>query len=296
MSNFLTGDELESKLTDIIWNAKKHIVLVSPFIKLDAHMKAVLQKINSTHEISVFVVFGKNEEYKYKSFNEEDFNFFKDFKNIAILYNKNLHAKHYCNESEGLITSLNLYGYSMINNIEYGVHFSKNLLNPLDKVFEETEDFTYDLVYNQSEVVFLKKPQFKSKLMGLKKVYQQSAVLFDESENIFNGYDYESKKLKEFDLEVETAIEKKYSTKPERERVRKEANVHKEQTNTYNVKEKGYCIRTGVEIDYNPARPFCYNAYKSWVQFENYDYPENYCHKTGQPSNGRTSMANPVLE
>ena len=118
MSNFLTGDELERKLTDIIWNAKKHIVLVSPFIKLDEHMKAVLQKIKSTHEISVFVVFGKNEEYKHKSFNEEDFNFFKDFKNITILYNKNLHAKHYCNESEGLITSLNLYGYSMVNNVE----------------------------------------------------------------------------------------------------------------------------------------------------------------------------------
>lgn len=296
MSNFLTGDELENKLTDIIWNAKKHIVLVSPFIKLDDHMKAVLQKIKSTHEISVFVVFGKNEEYKHKSFNEEDFNFFKDFKNITILYNKNLHAKHYCNENEGLITSLNLYGYSMVNNVEYGVHFSKNLLNPLDKVFEETEAFTYKLVYEQSEVVFLKKPQFKSKLMGLKKVYQQSAVLFDESENIFNGYDYESKKLEEFDLEVETAIEKKYSTKPEREKVKKEAKVNKEQTITYKVKEKGYCIRTGVEIDFNPARPFCYNAYKSWVQFENYDYPENYCHKTGQPSNGRTSMANPVLE
>mgnify|MGYP003634914665 CR=1 FL=1 len=296
MSNFLTGDELERKLTDIIWNAKKHIVLVSPFIKLDEHMKAVLQKIKSTHEISVFVVFGKNEEYKHKSFNEEDFNFFKDFKNITILYNKNLHAKHYCNESEGLITSLNLYGYSMVNNVEYGVYFSKNLLNPLDKLFEETDAFTYKLVHEQSEVVFLKKPQFKSKLMGLKKVYQQSAVLFDESEKIFNGYDYESKKLVEFDLEVETVIEKKYSTKPERERIKKEAKVNKEQTNSYKAKEKGFCIRTSAEIDFNPARPFCYNAYRSWAQFENYNYPENYCHKTGKPSNGRTSMANPVLE
>ncbi|MEP2059802.1 MAG: phospholipase D family protein [Maribacter litoralis] len=296
MSNFLTGDELENKLTDIIWNAKKHIVIISPFIKLDKHMKDVLDKIKSTHEISVFIVFGKNEEYKYKSFNEEDFQFFKEFKNITILYNKNLHAKHYCNENEGLITSLNLYGYSMVNNVEYGVHFSKNLLNPLDKLFEETEAFTYDLVYKQSEVVFLKKPQFKSKLMGLQKVYQQSAILFDESDNLFNGYNYESKKLSEFDLEVETVIEKKYSTKPEREKnVIQEYNKKKESYDS-TIRQTGYCIRTGVEIDFNPARPFCYNAYKSWVQFENYDYPENYCHKTGQPSNGRTSMANPVLD
>ena len=115
-------------------------------------------------------------------------------------------------------------------------------------------------------------------------------------QKIFNGYDYESKKLVEFDLEVETVIEKKYSTKPERERIKKEAKVNKEQTNSYKAKEKGFCIRTSAEIDFNPARPFCYNAYRSWAQFENYNYPENYCHKTGKPSNGRTSMANPVLE
>ncbi|WP_437368349.1 phospholipase D family protein [Maribacter litoralis] len=296
MSNFLTGDELENKLTDIIWNAKKHIVIISPFIKLDKHMKDVLDKIKSTHEISVFIVFGKNEEYKYKSFNEEDFQFFKEFKNITILYNKNLHAKHYCNENEGLITSLNLYGYSMVNNVEYGVHFSKNLLNPLDKLFEETEAFTYDLVYKQSEVVFLKKPQFKSKLMGLQKVYQQSAILFDESDNLFNGYNYESKKLSEFDLEVETVIEKKYSTKPEREKNVIQVYNKKKESYDSTIRQTGYCIRTGVEIDFNPARPFCYNAYRSWVQFENYDYPENYCHKTGQPSNGKTSMANPILD
>ncbi len=60
--------------------------------------------------------------------------------------------------------------------------------------------------------------------------------------------------------------------------------------------EIGYCIRTGEEIAFNPQRPFCYKAYKSWAKFENYDFPEKYCHKTGKPSNGETSMANPELK
>jgi len=30
MSTFLTGKALESKLTDIIWNAKKYILIISP--------------------------------------------------------------------------------------------------------------------------------------------------------------------------------------------------------------------------------------------------------------------------
>lgn len=33
MSKFLTGKELSEKLTDIIWDAKKYVVIVSPFIK-----------------------------------------------------------------------------------------------------------------------------------------------------------------------------------------------------------------------------------------------------------------------
>lgn len=38
-----------------------------------------------------------------------------------------------------------------------------------------------------------------------------------------------------------------------------------------------------------------YNAYLTWAAFENYDYKENYCHKTGEESHGRTSMRNPIL-
>jgi hypothetical protein len=295
MSKFLTGDALESKLTDIIWNAKKYIVIISPFIKLDNHIKNVLEKVKSTHEVSVYIVFGKNEEYKYKSFNEDDFMFFKEFKNITILYNKDLHAKHYCNKDEGLITSLNLYGYSMVNNIEYGVYFSKSLLNPIDKMFEETERFTDELMFNKSDVVYLKKPQYSTKLLGLKKVYQQSKVLFDVSEEVFGGKRYESKRLEEFNLDVETSIEKKFAEKPERKIDANDTNSNK--TNSNNRKRTtGYCIRTGEEIPFNPERPLSYNAYKSWVQFENYDYPETYCHKTGKRSNGKTSMANPILE
>ena len=57
----------------------------------------------------------------------------------------------------------------------------------------------------------------------------------------------------------------------------------------------GYCIRTGNRIPFDPSRPFSYEAYQSWVIFENWDYPEKYCHKTGKFSNGKTSMANPIL-
>lgn len=284
MSKFLTGKPLEEKLTDIIWNAKRYVVIVSPFIKLDNHVRSIFDKIKATHEIHLILVFGKNEGYKQKSLREEDFEYFKSFKNISILYNKDLHAKHYCNEKEGLITSLNLYDYSMINNIEYGVHFSKNILNPTEKLFEETEMFTDELIFEKSHVVFLKKPQYKKKMFGLTKAFQNSTILFDISNDFFNDYEYEVKSLSEFDYENLSDVDKVYDKKPQRKK-----KIEQEP-------ESGFCIRTGEQIPYNPDRPFSYYAFKTWQQFENYDYEENYCHRTGKESHGKTSMNNPILK
>lgn len=59
--------------------------------------------------------------------------------------------------------------------------------------------------------------------------------------------------------------------------------------------KKGYCIRTGVEIKFNPEKPFCYEAWLEWNKYKNPFYPENYCHKTGKKSKGKTSFANPTL-
>ena len=297
MSSFLTGRELENKLTDIIWNAKKYIIIISPFIKLDEHIREVLEKVKSAHEINLYVLFGKNEEYKYKSFNEEDFKFISDFKNVTILYNKNLHAKHYCNENEGLITSLNLYGYSLVNNVEYGVYFTKSL-NPMDKLFEETAIFTDELIFEKSEVVFLKKPQYKKKMFGLHKEYQQSQIIFDVSDEFFNGRKYDNKTLGDFDLDIESSVEKKYSEKPQRAEVEPiiVENPRPINNSTFsNNVPQGFCIRTGEEIRFNPERPFSYNAFLSWNKFGDENYQEKYCHYSGEPSNGQTSYAKPIL-
>lgn len=304
MSKFLTGKELEEKLTDIIWDAKKYVVIISPFIKLDNHVKSIFDKIKATHEIHIILIFGKNEGYKHRSFSDDDYNYFKEFKNISILYNKDLHAKHYCNEKEGLITSLNLYDYSMINNIEYGVHFTKNIVNVGDKLFEETEQFTDELIFKKSEAVFVRKPQYKKKMFGFSKSYQNSTILYDVSDAFFNGSSYEVKYLQEFDYEKFNDVDKLYDKKPQRQEEVAEKEIEyrepKKKHKPLENKKKnnpsiGYCIRTGEEIPFNPERPMCYSAWKIWSIYEDYDYPENYCHKTGKKSNGETSMGKPIL-
>lgn len=189
-----------------------------------------------------------------------------------------------------------------MNNIEYGVYFTKNLLNVGEQLFEETEEFTDKLIFEKSEVVFIRKPQYKKKMFGLTRAYQNSTVLYDVSDDFFNGNNYEVKYLKEFDHDELTDVDKLYDKKPQRENERDDRPEdvdyrlpRKERIRQGIDPEHGYCIRTSEKIPFDPERPMCYSAWKVWDNFGDYDYPEAYCHKTGNKSNGRTSMAKPIL-
>jgi hypothetical protein len=66
--------------------------------------------------------------------------------------------------------------------------------------------------------------------------------------------------------------------------------------NTYSQKAKeGFCIRTGKKIPLNHERPLCDEAYAKWSQYSDDEYPEKFCHFTGEKSNGETCVAAPVL-
>jgi phosphatidylserine/phosphatidylglycerophosphate/cardiolipin synthase-like enzyme len=72
-------------------------------------------------------------------------------------------------------------------------------------------------------------------------------------------------------------------------------NDKKQYGNNHNRNEKtarGYCIRCQKRIDLDPSRPLCGDCFSTWVQFENYDFPENVCHHCGEYE--ETSMRKPL--
>ncbi len=75
---------------------------------------------------------------------------------------------------------------------------------------------------------------------------------------------------------------------------RKKENRNSESHN--NIIGTGYCIRTGKEIPFNIEKPMVYEAFKMWNKYKNPDYEENYCHFSGEPSDGQTSVKQPVLK
>lgn len=118
---FLFDNQLIAGVESLIKEAKNKLLLISPFIDLDRRIQDALLDKKSKHDFELKVLFGKNEENIYKSIKKNSIDFFKQFPNIEIRYSDRLHAKFFLNDFSYIITSLNLYDYSLANNIEVGV-------------------------------------------------------------------------------------------------------------------------------------------------------------------------------
>jgi RNA polymerase-binding transcription factor DksA len=316
MAEFITDKQLDDKLTDIIWNAKKELIILSPFIRLDDYCKNVVFKnLKNNPELEIIIVFGKNEGETQRSLTPADLEIFKEFSNITIIYCKNLHAKYYANENEALLTSLNLLGKSMTENVEYGICFQNSKLN-LEKLYSDSISYTNQVI-TENPCVYIKRPVFKKTNFGLTKKYVESKILYDVTDALYRNRDFEKKYYNDFEYDIlETDVkptreeyvpetksiprQQSYRTNryQQAEFVEEEKEFQKfsnSRNNRNQHEDYGYCIRTGVQIPFNPQKPYSYEAYQTWAIFENWNYRENYCHKTGRESNGRTSMANPIL-
>jgi len=114
MAKFLNTSATNYYLEELIKDAKDRLILISPFLKLNDRMKELLADKNRL-KIDVRIVYGKSE------LQPEEINRLKELTYIRTSFCKNLHAKCYLNEELCIVTSLNLYEFSQVNNNEMGV-------------------------------------------------------------------------------------------------------------------------------------------------------------------------------
>lgn len=256
MVEFVSDNEISVSINGMIKDAKEHIWLISPYIKLHHTLQSALNDLKERQHIKLVVVFGKNEEDFTKSFSSDEIEYFKSLPNIQIYYEPRLHAKYYANENDGMITSMNLYAFSQNENKEVGVFLDSSS-------FKEANNYFNGLIRDAS-LVYHKEPVFKEGGLFSKKTYIESVIkcdkLFGEKEKTNSQY---TKK-----------VSSSYNVK----------------------QEYGYCIRTGVRIELNYKKPFSDEAYKNWLKFKNEEYKEKYCHYSGEESLGETSFKRPVLK
>lgn len=305
MSQFLTGKDLEDCVYNIIWEAEKTLLIVSPYVKLDDYFKELFERHEANPKLHIVLVFGKNEMNVKRSMRAEDFEFFKKFPNVSIIYVPNLHAKYYGNEKKGIITSINLYDYSFKNNIEFGVYSEQSFINKLSSSSSDLDAWNKctEIAFN-NEVVYAKRPVYKNKKMviSLGKDFVKSEVLLDATEKFYGTGEDSSKTEKRLgDFPESLDYEEQYSTRPERDwnntTTKEEVSKPVEQVTTTikDIARVGYCIRTGEEIEFNPEKPMTLKAFKKWNQFQDVNYGEAYCHYSGEQSFGETCFARPIL-
>lgn len=235
MAKFINTRKAVSEIEDLIKNADQKLVLISPYLKLSKDFKELLTYRNGKDKITT-VIFGKQE------LKPDEMTFLQGLRFVVLKFKEDLHAKCYVNDQHMIITSLNLYEFSMANNREMGVFIDKN--DPAD------------------------------------------AQLFEDA---MKEVDFISETSQRFELSAAKPV----ATKPA-ETARTNSTPTKKATST--SKGAGYCIRTGIEIPFNIEKPLSYDAYKQWSKYSDPDYAEKYCHFSGEPSNGETSVSKPILK
>ena len=114
MAKFLNTSAINYHLEELIKGARDRLILISPFLKLNDRIKELLADKDRL-KIDVRIVYGKSE------LAPAEIEWLKGLTFVRTAFCKNLHAKCYLSEEACIVTSLNLYEFSMVNNNEMGV-------------------------------------------------------------------------------------------------------------------------------------------------------------------------------
>ena len=131
MATFLTTTGISYQLEELIRGAQERLVLISPFLKVNNRIRELLTDKDQL-KIDTRVVYGKSE------LSPEESSWLLSTNSIRASYCANLHAKCYLNEQQALLTSMNLYEFSQVNNVEMGLLIDK-----------ATDSDLYTAIYNE---------------------------------------------------------------------------------------------------------------------------------------------------
>ena len=118
MAKFLKTTGVSYHLQQLIDNANESLILISPFLKVNDRLRQSLED-KDRMKIDIRVVYGKNE------LAPKEIDWLRSLQFIRTSFLDNLHAKCYLNEKEAILTSMNLYEFSQVNNEEMGIYITK---------------------------------------------------------------------------------------------------------------------------------------------------------------------------
>lgn len=177
MAKFLNTKKSVSEIEDLIRDAGQTLILISPYLKLSKDFKELLSYRNSKDKITT-VIFGKVQ------LNPDEMKFLESLQFVILKYKDDLHAKCYLNDEKMIITSLNLYDFSMNNNKEMGVLIEKAYPNDQELFDEAYKEVDY---INTTSERFSYKTQITTQATTSKDEKNIKTEIISPPKTTFNG-------------------------------------------------------------------------------------------------------------
>ena len=119
MAKFLNTTGVSYHLEELIKNTQDRLILISPYLQFHKRIKDHLHNLNIQKK-DIRIVYRENK------LQVEESNWLEDQIGVRTSILNSLHAKCYINESEAIVTSMNLYSFSQQNNDEMGILVKKS--------------------------------------------------------------------------------------------------------------------------------------------------------------------------
>ena len=238
MATFLNTTGVSSELDRLINNAEEFVWLISPYLQVNQRIRELLADKDRL-KIDTRIVYGKSE------LSAEQRDWLSSTPSIRVSYRANLHAKCYLSEQNALLTSMNLYEFSQINNIEMGVLVDRESDGPL---YEDIRQEARRILRGSEE--------------------HPPGPSTDTAPS--RGKDQQTRPNRQT---ASPASSKK--RQPRRSRSAKPSTPTK-------PPKRGFCIRCRGDLEADPTKPYCPTCYKSWARYKNGNYEEKHCHLCGR--------------
>lgn len=168
MAKFLNTSATNFFLEELIKSAKERLILISPYLRLNDRIKELLEDKDRL-KIDIRIVYGKSDLHP------EEIKWLQKLDYVRLSFCKNLHAKCYLNESECIISSLNLYEFSQVNNNEMGI---------LVRKYED--DIVFKEAYEEAQRIIRISEEVRISLDEVKNESGSKETEIDEESNTFS--------------------------------------------------------------------------------------------------------------
>ena len=144
--DFLTTKGIAAEIENIIRLANEFIYIITPYEKIDDSFLRRLKVAQNKNVLISFVM-------RKRDNNNIEIEKLKSLTKVSFSQLENLHAKCYMNENTAIITSMNLYDYSIKNNFEMGIKIKKT---DSEKLFAEILNESKIIIDNSEKIDFNK--------------------------------------------------------------------------------------------------------------------------------------------